>query len=120
MDFEWCTKHKKWIEGYLMSNLIENQKLIHCNKPNEHIEVKSIEIKLMSLDVAFMLTNCYFVKITIQIRSEHVECIEEFNNEQEFHLVVKVQIFALLKYKSIVLNTSQTKRRTNWRFSLSE
>lgn len=95
MALEWCEKHKTWIEGYLMSDLIQNQKLIHCDKPNEHIEVKSIEIRLMSLDVAFMLTTCYFVKIAIEIKSKHIQCMKEFNNEQEFHLVVKVQIFII-------------------------
>lgn len=90
MPQEWIKKHKAWIKSHLTRKLIENQKLIACQKPNEHIEVRSIEAKEMSLEVAFMLTACYFVKISIKIVSEHKECrSEDSATERDFNLVVK-------------------------------
>ena len=86
-------KHRTWIKEFLVSNLIENQKLIACNNPTEHIVIKSIEIRELSLDVAFMLTICYFVKISITVAKEHVECKNcknDSNDEKVFDIVVKV------------------------------
>lgn len=86
-------KHKSWIKDFLVVNLIEKQKLFKCNNPKEHILVQSIEIKELSLEVAFMLTNCYFVKITVKVTKEHIECKnDDSNNEKIFDIVVKVKI----------------------------
>lgn len=86
-------KHRTWINEFLVLNLIENQKLIACNNPTEHIVIKSIEIRELSLDVAFMLTICYFVQISIKVAKEHVECENvrnDSNGEKVFDIVVKV------------------------------
>ncbi|XP_031626583.1 uncharacterized protein LOC116342918 [Contarinia nasturtii] len=83
-------KHKTWIKEFLTPNLVENQKLITCKNPKEHIEIEAIEIKEMSLEVAFMLTVCYFVKISIKIRTEHEQCEgEDGYDETLFDIVVK-------------------------------
>lgn len=90
-------KHKAWINEYLLPNLIEQQKLITCRNPDEHIKIKSIEIKPMSMENTFMLTFCYFVKISIEIKREHThwgDC-NDLTGGKEFDLVIKV----LLNYK---------------------
>lgn len=84
-------KNKKWIEEFLTPNLIANHKLVTPKNSNELIEVESIEIKEMSLEVAFMLTTCYFVKITLQIKDSNAH--SQSIDEKEFKLVVKVKIY---------------------------
>lgn len=81
-------KNKKWIREFLAPNLITKEKLVVRKNPNESIELKSIEIKEMSLEVAYMLTKCYFVNITVQIKNVGAR---SKNDEREFKLVVKVQ-----------------------------
>lgn len=86
-------KQKAWINDYLLQHLIEQQKLIVCKNPNQHIQIKSVDIKPMSMDNTFMLTFCYFVKISIGIKREHTqseECKHDFSGEKEFDLVIKV------------------------------
>lgn len=86
-------KHKTWIRQVLVENLIENQKLIICQQPKGHIVTRSIEIKEMSLEVAFMLTVCYFVKIAVETTEQHVECESgDGNKEKIFDIVVKVKV----------------------------
>lgn len=85
-------KHKTWINNYLLQNLFEQQKLIMCKNPNEHIKIRSIDIKPMSMDNTFMLTFCYFVKISIEIKRAHTQCEDRnhLSGEEEFDLVIKV------------------------------
>lgn len=87
-------KHKTWINEYLLQHLFDQQKLIMCKNPNQHIKIKSIDIKPMSLDNTFMLTFCYFVKISIEIQAkqEHMQCADcdNFSGEKDFDLVIKV------------------------------
>lgn len=91
-------RHKKWIIDTLTPNLIENNKLLSCNYANKHIQIKSIEINELSLAVAFMLTNCYFVKISLLTRAEHSQCDDDnADNEKTFDIVVKVRRFVQLK-----------------------
>lgn len=86
-------KHKTWIKEFLVLNLIENQKLMTCENPKEHIVIQSIEIKELSLDIAFMLTNCYFVKISANTAKEHVKCgNNDINDGNVFDIVVKVKL----------------------------
>lgn len=87
MTEELRKKHKKWIKGFLTPILIKNPKFIACK--NENVEIKSIEIKEMSLEVAFMLTICYFVKITLKIKADHSENRIQ-DEEKTFNVVVKV------------------------------
>lgn len=88
MTEELRERHKKWIKEFLIPNLIKNQKLI--KHKHENIDVKSIDIKAMSLEVAFMLTNCYFVNISIKIKSDQNE--NHIKNEERTHdIVVKVK-----------------------------
>lgn len=103
MALESLVKHKVWIKDNLTPNLIENQKLVACKRPNQHVELRSIEIKAISLDVAFMLTSCYFVQISIKIKPEHIECKEgRFVEENNYHLVVKVTVIKTLKIRNIM------------------
>lgn len=92
-------KNKKWIKEYLTPNLITNQKLVICKNANKFIDVKSIEIQEMSSELSFMISNCYFVRIVLQIEEEEGDQIEEKGDkiedktsidEREFNLVVKV------------------------------
>lgn len=85
--------HKHWIESNLIPNLVKNQKLIQLKSPIENVELKSFEIKEMSHTVAFSLTCCYFVKIVCELNRSELEDnnnIAKVNDEQIFHLVVKV------------------------------
>lgn len=92
-------KNRKWIREFLAPNLITEEKLVVRKNPSESIELKSIEIKEMSLEVAYMLTKCYFVKITVQIKNDSAR---SKNDESEFKLVVKVQsIFEFSKYTQL-------------------
>lgn len=87
-------RHKKWIIDTLTPNLIENHKLFNCNNTNNHIKIKSIEIKELSLAVAFMLTNCYFVKISLLTKAEHSQCDDKNDDDEKiFDIVVKVWRF---------------------------
>lgn len=83
--------HKTWITNELTSHLIKNLNVSSCENPIDHIQVKSVEIKPMSLEVAFMLTNCYFVKIVLNTNNSHKCCKnEQSERENVFDLVVKV------------------------------
>lgn len=90
MTEELRKRHKKWIKEFLIPNLIKNQKLI--KHKHENIDIKSIEIKAMSLDIAFMLTNCYFVNIAIRIKPDQNEN-QIKDEEKTFDIVVKVKLF---------------------------
>lgn len=85
-------KHKTWINDTLLSNLFEQQKLFTCRDPDQHIKIKSIEIKPMSMENTFMLTFCYFVKISIEIKREHTHCgdCNNLSGGRDFDLVIKV------------------------------
>lgn len=85
-------KHKTWINEYLLQNLFEQQKIIKCKNPNQHIKIKSIDFKPMSMDNTFMLTFCYFVKLSIELQREHMQCDDsnKFSGELDFDLVIKV------------------------------
>ncbi|XP_055311024.1 uncharacterized protein LOC129573705 [Sitodiplosis mosellana] len=84
------TKHRTWIKEFLVLNLIGNQKLIACKKLSEHIVIQSVEIRELSLDVAFMVTICYFVKISVKVAKSHVECDnDDSDDEKIFDIVVK-------------------------------
>lgn len=95
-------RHKTWVKDFLVPHLIENQKLIPFKKENEHVCVKSIDMKLMSLEVAFMLTVCYFVKITVQKKLKHETCDQDFTDEKEFSLVIKVMKYFAHAEKNLV------------------
>lgn len=86
-------KHETWINGHLLPNLFEHQKLIECKNPNQHIKIESVDMKPMSMENTYMLTFCYFVKISVEIKQEHVQCGDSKNwtDETEFHLVIKVR-----------------------------
>lgn len=104
-------RHNKWIIDSLAPNLIENQKLFSCKNTNEHIKIKSIEIKEMSLAVAFMLTNCYFVKISLLTKAEHSQCADKNEDgEKTFDIVVKVWRFIQLQlqFSTKQSNTNQS------------
>lgn len=85
-------KHRSWITDYLLPKLIEQQKLITCKNAEQHAKIKSIDVKPMSLDNTFMLTYCYFVKISIDIQQAHFECEDSANGpgEKEWDFVIKV------------------------------
>lgn len=80
--------HRTWIRDELISNLIKTHKLIKLKNPTEFIKSKTIEIKQMSHEEAFMLTCCYKVKIILQIHNNESEPLDE----HIVHLVVKVRI----------------------------
>lgn len=99
--------HIEWIKNYLIPNLINNQKLLPNKSPlNKQIhELKMYDIKLMSHQVAFMLTFCYYVKIVLKVRQQNGEAaaiayvngnheLNEANDEKKdeitFDIVVKV------------------------------
>lgn len=88
-------KHKTWINDYLIPNLCEQQKLIQCKNPNQHTRIKSVDITQMSMENTFMLTFCYFAKVSIEIRREHGQCEDSKNlsDYREFDLVIKVRSF---------------------------
>lgn len=95
IKMELTKTHKHWIETNLIPNLVKNQKLIELKSPTENIELKSFEIKKMSHTVAFSLTCCYFVKIVCELNKPELEDnnVANINNdEQIFHLVVKVRL----------------------------
>lgn len=92
MSLNILKKHKTWINDYLLQNLIDQQKLVMCK--NQHIKIKSLDIKPMSMDNTFMMTFCYFVKISIEIQREHTQCADfsNFSDEKDFDLVIKVNL----------------------------
>lgn len=90
MTDEVHAKNKKWIKEYLTPNLITNQKLTRKN-PNKFIDVKSIEIQEMSSKLSFTISNCYFVRIILQIKEKGGQIEDKTSiDEKEFNLVVKV------------------------------
>lgn len=92
--------HKHWIETNLIPNLVKNQKFIELKSSTENFKLKSFDIKEMSHTVAFSLTCCYFVKIICKINEPELEDnnnIANINDEQIFHLVVKVSFMFWLE-----------------------
>lgn len=84
-------KNKKWIKEYLTPLLITDQKLVICENSNKFIDVKSIEIQEMSSELSFMISNCYFVRIILQIEEKGDQIEDKTSiDEREFNLVVKV------------------------------
>lgn len=85
-------QHKSWIIDYLLPKLFEQQKLVVCKHVKQHAKIKTIDVKPMSMDNTFMLTYCYFVKISIEIQPEHVQCkdSEIVSGEKELDFVIKV------------------------------
>lgn len=100
--------HKHWIETNLIPNLVNNQKLIELKSPTENVELKSFNIKEMSHTVAFSLTCCYFVEIVCELNKPKLEDnnIANINDEQIFHLVVKVSFMFELCLNAYYENVS--------------
>lgn len=77
-------KDEFWIKNDLVATLINDQKLIKCNEPSEYIRLKECCITKLSASEAFMLTNCYKVKITLTNLLNLDGC------DSVFRIVVKV------------------------------
>lgn len=79
--------HRKWIENELISELIEEKKLLST----ENVELQSLKIERMSHEVAYMLTFCYFVEIVLKvIETDNTPHLDN-QNRHVFHIVVKVR-----------------------------
>lgn len=91
MDVDQCEKLKQWVANFLIPNLIENQRLFDCKLSEEFIEVKKIEVTKLSLDEAFMISECFFVNCSIKIKSDqNISDTENGADENEFNFFIKV------------------------------
>lgn len=87
-------KHQKWIEGFLVPHLIENNKIINCQNPIEHIALEFVVVSEMQKETAFMMSHCYLVKVSVAISDAHNQCKDSGKNDNKnnrlFHFFVKV------------------------------